>query len=73
MVWWCVRADSSDPNVRLIRKCLGSRLDTEMLSGAVKFRYVREGGEHGFRPWGTGGHMLSQHSDQTQHAGEGNQ
>lgn len=34
---------------------------------------LREGGERGFRPWGTGGHMLPQHSDQTQHAGEGNQ
>ena len=55
VVWWCVQADTSDPNVRFIRKCLGSRLDPEMLSGAMRFRYEREGGECGFRPWGMGG------------------
>lgn len=51
----------------------GSRQDTEKLSGAMDFRYVREGGQRGFRLWGTRGRTLSQHSDQMQRAWAGNQ
>ena len=73
VVWWCVRADTSDPNVRFTRSAWGSRLDTEKLSGAMDFRYVRGGGQRGFRLWGARGRTLSQHSDQTQRAWAGNQ